>query len=61
MMSKTLARRLERLAAQEMHSPRVLKILVTRIGEPAYTIELVLDQPCHRLRGFWQGNPESDT
>ena len=41
-MSKTLARRLERLAARE--TPRVLKILVTRIGGLNRTIELVLNE-----------------
>lgn len=45
MVSKTLARRLDRLAARETpNSPLVLKILLTRVGGPDKTIELVLDE-----------------
>jgi hypothetical protein len=60
-MSKALVTRLERLAARESpHSPRVLKILVTRIGRPDYTVELVLDEPHNRRLGFSPGSRESD-
>lgn len=61
MMSKNVSRRLERLAAWETpNSPRVLKILVTRIGGPDQTIELVLDERDDLRRGFWRGEGESD-
>jgi len=54
MRSKTLSRRLDRLAAQETpNSPRVLKIHVTRVGEPDETVELVLDERYDARRG-WQ-------
>jgi hypothetical protein len=54
-------RRLERLTAQETpNSPRVLTILVTRIGEPAYTIELALDEPHNRRLEFSPGSRESN-
>jgi hypothetical protein len=61
MVSKTPARRLERLAARETpNSPRVLKILVTRVGGPDRTIELVINEPNDLRRGFWQSNREGD-
>jgi hypothetical protein len=44
-LKRNIARRLERLIAREMpKAPRVLKILVTRIGGPNRTIELVLNE-----------------
>jgi hypothetical protein len=61
MMNRNLSRRLERLLVREVpKTPRVLKILVTSIGEPDRTVELVLDEPYNRRRGFWQGNREND-
>lgn len=61
MVSKTLSRRLEHLAARETPtSPRGLKILVTRVDGPDETIELVISEPNDLRRGFWQGNRERD-
>jgi hypothetical protein len=56
MMSKALARRLERLASRKTpNSLRVLKILVTRIGSPDRTIELVQGERNDPRPGLWQG------
>jgi hypothetical protein len=53
MVSKTLARRLERLAARDMpNSPRVMKILVTRIGQPDRIIELPHTKPIDQRQGL---------
>ena len=54
MTTKAILRRLDRLAAREMSkAPKVLQILVTSIGEPDKTIELVLDRPNGRRRAGW--------
>jgi len=58
-MTRNLSRRLDRLITREIpRAPRVLQILVTRIGQPDETIELVLDKPNELRRGFWQDNRE---
>jgi hypothetical protein len=59
MISRTLARRLERLEARLMpDAPLVLKILVTRIGGPDQIVELVLNKPSRWRRGFWDRTRE---
>jgi hypothetical protein len=59
MISRTLARRLERLEARlRPDAPLVLKILVTRIGGPDKIIELVLNKPNGWRRGFWDRKRE---
>jgi hypothetical protein len=50
MTTKAILRRLDRLNAREMPAPRVLEILVTSIGEPDKTVELVLDRPSDSRR-----------
>jgi hypothetical protein len=53
-MIRNLPKRLERLeACLKPRAPRVLKILVTRVGEPDGVVELVLPEP-NRRRLFWQ-------
>jgi hypothetical protein len=39
---------------------KVLKILVTSVGQPDRTIELPLSEPNGRRRGFWRENQESE-
>jgi hypothetical protein len=54
-MTRNLPKRLERLEAYlKPSAPRVLKILVTRVGEPDEVVELVLPDP-NRRRRFWRG------
>lgn len=61
MISKTTLRRLERLGSRAvLETPQVLRILVTRIGEPDETIELILDRSYRRGPGAWKTNREGD-
>ena len=54
MTTKAILRRLDRLNAREMSkAPKVLQILVTSIGEPDKTIELVLERPSDSRRAGW--------
>ena len=57
MISKNLSRRLERLEAELTPSEEhVLKVTVTRIGEPDRIIEVRLPEPTGRGRRLWQQN-----
>jgi hypothetical protein len=59
-MIRNLPKRLERLeACLKPRAARVLKILVTRVGEPDEVVELVLPAP-NRRRLFWQAVGESE-
>lgn len=60
-MTRSLPRRLERLEAVfRPPIPRVLTIIVTRVGAPDRKVELTLKEPIGRRQQYWNQCVESD-